>query len=506
MSKFSQALAVPNMRTRTPVSTVRRAQTLEGGSGHRLDPQSRLFTAAVASMCEPKFYDATDGVAELARNARDVALQFPEWVAGFVPYLRDAMNMRSASIVVAAEYAAVGAPNSRAVIREACKRADEPAEMLAYWLGTHGRRIPQRVKRGIADAARNLYNEYTCLKYDGQSRQVRMADVLNLTHPKPADEHQAALFRWLLDRRHGNATPDLTLLPRVAADASLTMTPAHKRRAAINGKAMSDAGWTWERLAGWIPGGMDADAWSAAIPTMGYMALIRNLRNFENAGVPADILDDVAARIADPREVARSKQFPYRFFSAYLFSGTMRFGPALEAACEYSLANIPKLNGRTLVMVDTSASMSSSQTAGKIRPVDVAALFAAGLSSAGDVDLAIYASDAAYVRNAPRSLLRTAELLRSLSGQVGHGTNTWPATNVCYDGHDRVVVLTDMQDHPHDIAALPDVPIYVWDLAGYGTANLQLGAGRHLLSGFTDSHFKMIQMLESGRDADWPWL
>ena len=37
------------------------------------------------------------------------------------------------------------------------QRADEPGELLAYWLAAHGRAVPKPVKRGVADAAVRLY-------------------------------------------------------------------------------------------------------------------------------------------------------------------------------------------------------------------------------------------------------------------------------------------------------------------------------------------------------------
>ena len=112
------------------------------------------------------------------------------------------MLMRSAAIVMAAEYVAAGGVNGRAVVAGVLQRADEPAEMIGYWLTTHGRNLPMAVKRGVADAVPRLYTERAVLRYDGLSRQVRMADVIELTHPAPRDAAQSALFRWLLDRRH----------------------------------------------------------------------------------------------------------------------------------------------------------------------------------------------------------------------------------------------------------------------------------------------------------------
>ena len=101
------------------------------------------------------------------------------------------------------------------------QRGDEPAEMLGYWLNRHGRQLKMAVKRGIADGAIRLYTERNALRYDGNSRGVRMADVIELTHPKPRDAKQSALFRWLLDHRHHNdAVADPAVLPKLAAAAA----------------------------------------------------------------------------------------------------------------------------------------------------------------------------------------------------------------------------------------------------------------------------------------------
>jgi hypothetical protein len=113
--------------------------------------------------------------------------------------------MRSASVVAAVEYVRADGAFGRAVVASALQRADEPADALAYFTSRYGRALPQPLKRGVTDAVRRLYGERAALQYDGLSRAWRMADVIELTHAKPRDEAQSALFRWLLDRRHDRA-------------------------------------------------------------------------------------------------------------------------------------------------------------------------------------------------------------------------------------------------------------------------------------------------------------
>ena len=90
------------------------------------------------------------------------------------------------------------------------------------------------VKRGVADAARRLYTERAALRYDGLSRQLRMADVIELTHPQPRDGRHSALFRCLLDRRHhDDAVAGADRLPLLAAAATLEAVPANDRRSVL---------------------------------------------------------------------------------------------------------------------------------------------------------------------------------------------------------------------------------------------------------------------------------
>ncbi|MCP4224334.1 MAG: TROVE domain-containing protein, partial [Actinomycetia bacterium] len=245
----------------------------------------------------------------------------PDFVARLAPYLRNELKIRSASIVLAAEYVAAGGEGGRRVIDSVLQRGDEPAEMIGYWHNRYGRKLKMAVKRGVADGATRLYNERSALRYDGAGLGVRMADVIELTHPKPRDGAQSALFSWLLDRRHHNdAVADPQLLPMLAAAEVLAEVSKAERRSLLDEQgpgALAAAGTSWERLSGWLPGGMDAAAWESVIPTMGVMALIRNLRNFDEQGVSQAGVEIVLDRITDAEQVARARLFPYQVWAAY---------------------------------------------------------------------------------------------------------------------------------------------------------------------------------------------
>ena len=49
-------------------------------------------------------------------------------------------------------------------------------------------------------------------------------------------------------------------------------------------------------------------------------------------------------------------------------------------------------------------------------------------------------------------------------------------------------------------------PVYMWNMAGYKPGAMPSGStGRHTFGGLTDQAFRMIPLLERGRDARWPW-
>lgn len=528
MPKFSGTNRRP-LRTNltAPVRTLRqRTVTSEGGAAHVRDAESELFLLAATNMVgEDTFYERADvRDARFADLVHTVTASNPAFIAGadidagkvgLAEYLRTAMLMRSAAVVLAAEYVAAGGEYGRSVVARALQRADEPAELVGYWLTTHGHNMPMPIKRGIADAARRLYTERAALRYDGASRQVRMADVIELTHPSPRDERQSALFKWLLDRRHhDDADADATHLPMLATAAALEAVPVDQRRKVLRERgaaALTEAGMSWERLSGWLPGGMDAEAWETVIPSMGAMALVRNLRNLDQAGVSEVAVEAVIAKITDADEVANARLFPYQVWAAYANAPSDNWKRALGRTLDHTVTDIAPLNG-TLVAIDTSGSMQFTVSGrSKLQRVEVAAVMAmATAKRAANVDVVIFGQTNALVERLDgTSVLAGADKIVRSVGSVGHATYGHTAINRWYDPerHKRVVMFTDDQQHDSGLVRLDHVPlIYTFNLAGYRPSALPAGKrGRYTLGGFTDATFTAMKVLEDGRNAAWPF-
>jgi TROVE domain len=522
MSRFNTATA--RVTPRSPVTTEATASGLthEGGPGYARPAKSELFLLAVTHMGDKSFYETAQ-----ARNDRftalvhQVATADPAWMAGFIPWLRDEANMRTAAVVAAAEAckALVDAkmPGGRQLVAGALKRADEPGEILAYWHSRYGRNEPKPLKRGIADAAVRLYSEFSLLKYDTASHGYRFGDVIERVHvtgehPEVKGTWKGDLYEYAIDRRHSRDNPVPESLAMIRANIALRELAAQDASALLDAEHLRVAGMTWEDVLS-LAGDKVAkkDLWTALIPSMGYMALLRNLRNMDEAGVPDGVAQQVGAVLADPERVAKSRQFPMRFLSAYLAAPSLRWAWPLEQALSLSQANVPALAGRTLVLVDRSGSMFDTVSdKSKLSRADSAAIFGATLALRADsADLVQFGTG-----SQPVQFSRAESALKVMArfGSMG-GTNTAEAVRRHYARHDRVVILTDEQTWggyygSDPLSQVPaTIPVYTWNLAGYSRGHGPSGAGnRHTFGGLSDTSFKMIALLEAHRDARWPWL
>lgn len=493
MAQFTKI--TPVRREKGAIRTTGPGTTAQGGPGFKRDERSELFLTAVTHLHgKDTFYESAD-----ARTQRFVALvqsvakSDPDWLRGFIPWLRDEAGIRTATVVAAVEYAFAKAPNARQVVARSFQRADEPAEALGYALSTRGRRIPKALKKGLADACVRLYGPMTVLKYDSQRATIRPSDVINLCHPKPKDVEQDAVFTALHDRRHGRAHRPATLeaLPLVARD--LAGESATWERASATGKV----------------------AWDEQIPTMGTMALLRNLRNFDRDGISDASVALVRDRLTSREAVRRARLFPLRFLSAWEALESVRWGGVLEQGLEHSLANVPSLDGHTLVLWDCSGSMGGRYNASSNAPWKRAGVFALGLAMRAERATVVAYSNNGYQMSFSKggSLLRQVEQVKSMPGLWG-GTNTW---GVCAEvlkrdpSITRVVVVTDEQVggnfyyRAQDFdALLGQRRAHVLNVAGYEMGSVP--SDRVVaFGGFNDRAFLAIGQAEAGLEGRWPW-
>jgi 60 kDa SS-A/Ro ribonucleoprotein len=256
-----------------------------------------------------------------------------------------------------------------------------------------------------------------------------LRDVLRLARPTPKDNARRALFGWLTDKETAKWAP--------ATEADLPeqvqSLVAYRRAesAELQTLILGDLTVRWDLLADAAKGPL---VWKGIARQMGPQALRMNLNTllrheaFGASGQDSEMVDYVAARIADADEIRQSRQFPYQYLTAYLSAGDeipQKIKTALHQAAEIACGNIPQLAGPVVIGLDTSGSMSSPVTGHrgrgattKIRCIDVAALFAAAILRRNPDSVVVPFDTQAYqVRLDPNdSILSLAERLARYGG------------------------------------------------------------------------------------------
>ena len=185
-----------------------------------------------------------------------------------------------------------------------------------------------------------------------------------------------------------------------------------------------------------------------------------------------------------------SKVLPFRFVAA------ARYVPGLEDMLESAMfkatAEMPKLNGKTAIVIDNSGSMSGQLSAkSDMTRSDAACALAMLVREICDQCVVIsYGSSAKVVANRRGFALRDAVQ----RADVGHATNTEDAIRLANtEGYDRIIVITDEQSH-QDISG-PKGKGYVINVASYQNG-IGYGKWTHI-DGWSDAILTYVKEFES---------
>jgi len=459
-----------------------KTENAEGHVAYTMDDKSKLVTMVLTSFFnESKFYG--DNSAEMEQLIPQVIQQDAEFVSNLAVYARRVFNMRSVSHVLTAYLAHEpnGKPFARKTVKGVALRGDDLTEIMSFYLATFGKPIPQSLLKGIADVLKG-FDEYTLAKYAGNKKAVKMKDLIILSHPKPKDEEQANLWKRCIEGKL--ATPK-TWETELSTKGNNTQT--------------------WENL---IESGK-----------VGYMALLRNLRNIINAK-PSNI-EKVYQTIENPEAVKRSKQLPFRFLSAYAqIENTYqkRALDALENAVNASIENIPKIAGKTLIAIDVSGSMTSTISAkSDVRCSQIALLLGMIAYKLCEKGIVYTFDNQIRVFLPPENfgILHSAFHLPVRGG----GTNMGLPFTKLMEKHikvDRLIILSDnmcncgetyygyepvqrLADEYRKTSGC-DIWVHAIDLQGYGTQQFH-GKKTNIIAGWSEKIFDFITLAEQGEDT-----
>jgi len=479
----------------------------EGATAYRMSPEWQLYAAAVTSSLSDKFYEKAETRVDTLREL--IAACDPLFVAQLAVYARRKMNMRSVPMVLAVELAKVHRGDSTVskMVSGIVQRADEITELLAYYQTANQRkdtkklnRLSKQLQAGLQDAF-NRFDEYQFAKYNREA-EVKLRDALFLVHPKAKDDAQQALFDKIVN--NGLETP-YTWETELSALGQTAFASAKEKEIAFRMK--------WEEL-------IDSRK-------LGYMALMRNLRNILEAGVSQQHIVSVCKTLSDAEAVRRSKQLPFRFLAAYreiskvqsAYAG--RVMDALEKAVEISAANIAGFDEDTTVLIacDVSGSMQQAiSPKSKILSYDIGLMLAMLLKSRCRNAITGMFGDTWKVINVPtKGILSNVDAFYRREGEVGYSTNGYLVIEDLLKRKqrvDKVMIFTDCQlcnsRNDKQIAGLwndykkisPESKLYLFDLSGHGNTPLDITRGDvFLIAGWSDKVFDILAAIDRGGDA-----
>jgi|LNFM01.1.fsa_nt_gb 60 kDa SS-A/Ro ribonucleoprotein len=539
MARFAMAKgAPPANKSQAAASdvTVNRA----GGEAFSIsDPSLRMLTMLGSSFFnEPNYYgksadgeDAALGLSGDAANLLETAKQIargdnPRDLLALALWARTEMNVRSTPQVLLA--LAASEPKTKPFVRQYARkivqRADEVRQVFAAYLALfaggvaqnkRGQKLPNSLKRGLADAI-GKFSEAQLMKYDSADRPT-FKDVLRMIDRGKDFGLPQPVYKYLVS----GEVVDAAATPVIAARKALAKKTSFDAEA-LALIAASHA--NWEVVLSQF-GGSSRAVWDAVLPQMGYMALLRNLRNMLQAGVDPEPL---AKRLSDPREVAKSKQLPFRFYTAHKMlvdAGLLKgknavVASALETALEHAASALPRLTGVTVIASDNSGSMSSPVSAKSIVTHQAAANMLAAIAQrvSDDGHVIVFGESARLVPVTVSDSILTA-MSKQASTNVGHATNAHKVLEVMLEKKivaDRLVLFSDMQCYsssggPETFSGAvakyrstlnPKLVVHSVDLAGYGTSTLSSADPRvNLVSGFSEKIMRTVVEFERALDA-----
>ncbi len=480
----------------------------EGAKAHALSPELELYSAVVTAGLSDTFYEKAD--TRLARIQDLMLKNDSEFVAKLAIYARTEMYMRSIPMVLAVELAKLNSGNGLVAktVSGVVQRADEITEILAYYQMANGRtgvkklnKLSKQVQKGLS-ASFNRFDEYQFAKYNREA-DITLRDALFIVHPKAKDDMQQEVFNRIAADEL--AVP-YTWETELSALGQRNYENEKSKAAAFKAK--------WEEL-------IDSNK-------LGYMALMRNLRNILEAHVSAAHVRKVCAYLSDEAAVAKSKQLPFRFLAAYrevkILSSedvTMVLN-ALEDAVVASVKNLKGFGEETRVLIacDVSGSMQKPVSAkSKVLLFDIGLMLGMLMQSKCKRVVTGMFGDRWKVINMPnRGVLNNVQEYYKREGEVGYATNGHLVIDDLLARHvvmDKVMLFTDCQMWNTKAdgstfekswkaykAIAPNAKLYLFDLAGYGHTPVSVQKDDVcLIAGWSDKVFDVLQAIENGEHA-----
>ena len=407
-----------------------------------------------------------DGVSIVEEIKKTIPLVSGEFCLELATKARTEQKLRHVPLLVIREMCRYDSHRKfvREAIKRVCTRPDQLSELLSlYWID--GKSIPKQMKLGMSDAF-NSYDEYQLAKWN-KDADIKLRDVLFLSHAKPNSPEKEALFKKLVDNQL--ATPD-----------------------------------TWEvGLSAAKTNGDKVAVWTSLIESkkLGELAVLRNLRNMIDAGVPKKLIRQAI------NQCRGSMLLPIDFIKAADYAPD--YLTDLEDLMFKCLAQYPKLKGETVFVLDVSGSMGLS-VSGKSdysrMDVGIALTMMAKEMCEGCTIYLTAGDDGRRIhKTAKVENLRGFGLMKTIKESIRGMGGGGIFTRQCMDyirpleNADRVIVFSDSQDCDSS-KELPK-PIakksYIVDVSSHKNGINYKGVWTAEISGWSEHFLRYIAELEN---------
>ncbi len=405
------------------INTQTKLKTHEGAIAKRISVEQELRRTLMSCLLwEKSFYESGEDVATRIMRLADQCDK--ELLSALAVEARTVFKLRHAPLLILLALVKKGGKGVAEAIENTINRPDEITELLALYWKDGKRPLSKQLKLGLSKAFLK-FNEYQLAKWN-RPGDIKLRDCLFLVHGKPTKDKEE-LFKKLANNEL--ETPN-----------------------------------TWEsRMAG---GGNKKDVFTDLLKTnkLGYMALLRNLRGMNEAGVDHEL---IRAGILKPSAAV----LPFRFLSAAKYAPM--FERELDGAMMMMLDSMERIKGKTVLLVDVSGSMtvplSSKSDLSRIDAASSLAILLSGICE----NIRVLCFGTNLGEAPPRQGMALGDAIRSC--RLGHATNLGASigyinSNIPYD---RLICITDEQSR--DSVPDPKGKAYVINVAsekngvGYGS-------------------------------------
>ena len=454
----------------------------EGGEVFEKNPVEDWINFLFSSYLENQFYESADEQMNRYTELTQTVGEKLGWefVAKASFFSRNVLGMRSISELTAAILNGQKFDNKRAYFRNFMKRPDDASEVFAA-IDMLGDKRSHALVRGAGDYLSSL-KDYQLGKYKLKGKEYNMYDLINITHA-----HSTTIDKY---------------------KAGTLETPDTWETAISGSKSDEEKSQNWQRL--------------VEENKLGYLALIRNLRNIVNSSPDAYWIEKyLVPQIENEVAIKKSLVFPYQIYCSWKNYGirNISIDVALDRAFKIACGNMPKMDGRTVIILDVSGSMEEKLSSNSSLTLkEVGAVYAVAMFVNCNADFIKFGNDAKKLKlNKLDSIFNLVEKMYA-NDNCGYGTDIVPAFRLMNEKYDRIFLVSDMQImakngsgwywhqnggietyneycktykcHPH---------MYSFDLANYSTQVENPNNPRiHLLTALNDTLFKMLPYIENG--------